>query len=1322
MLDPLSADDFLGIGSGAASIAGYEYQIDVSVWLALDLVLANKLTQELVLEPASQEDIEADLTEYEPGRVTSTVKLDGYRLIVQAKLRTGDAWTVAGINTLLKHGEKRESAARRLAEPSARYLLVTSAALNGLIRKLGVRSAGVWPKPESMPASTESELPSGAAGRIAILGNQDEERLTSDIKRLVTERFRVPNARWVGCRHALREEARARIGGAGGGRWTRAQLEQLIRSHDGYIASSPELEQYVHPTNWECLLSAMRSRSGALIIGQSGTGKTMATRQLYEELRERIPGLVRVPITLGPQQLRDDRTVPPVLYDIEDPWGRFDFEPTSRPWNDQLSGFFSGARQDSMIVATSRLDVARSSGALESVKPWLVTLEAEHYGPAERRRLYRTRIDALPRKLQPIARVNEGKVLAELATPLEIQKFFDALPTLQAGEQKNPAAFVAQAIDQAHQNSIERTVIEQIMQRNDVRAAAIIWGLLKASDRISLRFLRQVEAALADHSNEFENGVTPLIGFFVAARNLRQVEDSVSYYHPRVEAGIERALAPNWLIVRKALRILINVLVSLDGPGESWGVAMSSRLIAGTGRVPDLKPSPAPGAQATIDVWLASNLAEGGESFMSDLELAAAAGSINSNVSETARFILHRPDPAFGTMHLWGAPKRDDGWYERLRADRAVKSVIETFVLKVLPNERDRFDKTFVFAVERLAGDLTAAFLTAASEAVHHGVTYTSEAIAEGALNDLPGFESIIDTAVDILTPSEADQIKSNDRCLAIENGEYSDDYAEHLSQNEDGYTAGEFVDAYVQRVRTTVGWRTIAQHRHFDLLRSSWFRALSKEDVPNVQEILGAFAAGHGTEDEGDLWHALTKVWHPQFEEALFTRLVNGHANRSVRVAAMTCFLSREPARLSLIANELISKHRDARLVELAMELGEAQNSSFRFKDEGRVEAAMNGTRALPDPYRNISVGALDLARGEPPRFSQDALEIIADLREPGENLRVFRLMVDPYFAMSVGEDVRWLLVNTANKDAAVEAINAAIRHEMNAEIHASLCSKFAHVVARALTAVGTPMAAPLPPRLLALAAAKGSPVRKALVELLDAKPHEGHLPTLLCLVKDKWSTSLTSYGEADNCVIAKAAATAIGKLGATSKDSAGELYQIAIDTGDPTLRYKLFSLLVQNADIDMQEILFDLAIAPGQMPVRRAAAQALMAGFEFLAPELIARISPAIVTTKIEPVAARLISLVAARGDTENILMIAQALATNSKRKVFLLLFIWLMRGRHQSTADQIERLLPASHPAVEWAKGGATEDVDEGMLEDLGDELSTDQVLQIMGRKKK
>lgn len=83
-----------------------------------------------------------------------------------------------------------------------------------------------------------------------------------------------------------------------------------------------------------------------------------------------------------------------------------------------------------MIVATSRRDVADSARVLKTMRPWLVPLEAEHYGEAQKARLYRTRIPALPWVLRlPVSKAEE-KVLAALATPLEIQKFFDAVPTL----------------------------------------------------------------------------------------------------------------------------------------------------------------------------------------------------------------------------------------------------------------------------------------------------------------------------------------------------------------------------------------------------------------------------------------------------------------------------------------------------------------------------------------------------------------------------------------------------------------------------------------------------------------------------------------------------------------------------------------------------------------------------------------------------------------------------------------------------------------------------------------------------------------------------
>ncbi len=840
-----------------------------------------------------------------------------------------------------------------------------------------------------------------------------------------------------------------------------------------------------------------------------------------------------------------------------------------------------------MIAATSRLDVAQAAGALDTVKPWRVGLEAEHYGQAERRRLYRTRIDALPRKLQALAKESEGSVLAELATPLEIQKFFDALPTLNDKERRNPAGLVAEAIRRAHQDSIERTVVDQIEERGDVRAAAVLWGLLKANDKLSLRLLREIEELLAEYGPQFEKGVSPLVTFFVAARNLRQAESTITYYHPRVEAGIEQALDRDRLTARRTLRLLIDSLVAPDGPGEAWGITASARLLLAADRTPELKPAPSATAQAKIDAWLAGELAKSGKEF-EDLNLAEAAGSTDSNVSEIARFLLHRPDRTFEWMHIWGPPEHDEAWYARMRADPAVKAIVETFIRDVLPRARDDFRVSFVTEAERVAPGLTPAFLAAAATAVHYGVTNSHDAIAEGALNDLARFEAIVDTAVAVRTATPADLRRWAETNLAITNGEYSEDYAEHLSDNDEGWTAGEFLEVYVQRVRATVGWHHLAGHRHRDRLLYYWFRELVKDEAPDPAEIAGTFEAGRGSKDEDDLWHVLAKTWDPAFEQALVERIVKGHAEPQVRLAALTCLADRAAERLPAICQELADGGQEGRLVEIAIDLGEMRRKRSDFDDSRHGEAGERAATLLPPLIEEISDVAFALETKAAPILSEEARELLARAGLPSEEVRLFRITLDEELPMFVPDDVRWLLANTDDASSAVEAIETAIRHGMTVEIEAGLSHRFAAVVARALKAVATPMTPPLPEALLALAGHRGSPVRRALVELLDTKPHPEHLPGLLVLAKDDWSPRSSYQGEEDDYPIAQAAIGAIGKLGPLEDGVAHELYRLAIDTRDSDVRYEIFALLVRAAHPQFQGQLFDLAVNPGRRTVR--------------------------------------------------------------------------------------------------------------------------------------
>lgn len=1305
-------------GSGAHSLAGYDYQVDVSIWLALDLMLASGLTKMVELEPGTEEDLETQLTDDEPGRVSTRVGLDGYTLVVQAKLRGGDAWTVKDINCLLKHGSAtRLSAARRLATSTIRYLLVTSAALNGGTRGLRVKRAGSWPKKSGMPKSMAIVLPADAPGRVAIIGSLDEDRLVDEIKRLLIERFGIPNSRWVVCLRALREEARLRVRRVGEGRWLREELANLIRSHDGYLASSPQLDDYVHPRNWQELRDAMGApKYAAIIVGQSGTGKTLATSKLYEDLRRENPGLTRVPIRHGPQQLRDDRTPPPVLYDIEDPWGRYDFDPASRPWNDELARWLGRARADSMIIATSRRDVAMSSGALKSVEPWVVPLEAEHYGNPERQRLYRTRIDTLPRDVRLLAADAERLVLDNLATPLEIEKFFDALRTMGRPQRNRERGFITDAIAKAHEQSIELTVIQQIEERDDVRAAAVIWAFLKASDRLSLRVLRSLELELAECLPTFEKGVIPLVDFFVAARNLRSGAGDVTYYHPRVEAGVEGALKRHAVPVNLSLRTLLDVLTDTDGPRDDWGAGVAARIVAAAKRIPELTLVPRPLAANKIDAWLSDRLADTSSKLSEHVSLAAAAGSPASNAAEFARYLLHRPDRSFGGFHMWGRPGHPDAWYDRLRADPAIAAIAGRFVREMLLEDCDLYSEALVDDLDRLASSLTPAYLETAAVIVRYGVTYSSDVVAAGALRDLEGFEPIVDSAVKELMPTSEEQAKARETHLAITNEVYNDDYADHLADNEDGYTAGEFLRAYADRIREVKGWRSLAQHRHFTPLLSYWMRSLmngAKTKPPSDDEMAGAFSAAFGSEEEDTLWIVLMQHWDGQYLEHLFSRIREGSPQSATRHAALACLVEQSPDLLTPIVDELQQAGRDERIVELMIDLAHLKNrrTGDGNKHEAAAAAAMN---RLAPALRELCEAAGNSGDDESQPLCSTAVALLSKPARSSHSVRALRIRRHIDLSGSVRADIEWTLAHSDDRDACVEAVDAAIALGFEDVIAGALDHRFAHVVAKALGAVGERVSTPLPADLLALADAKGSPVRKALVRLLAAKPHPEHLPVLLRLAQDQWSSSSRCYGEDDNFSIARLAVDAIANVAPLGSAVLERLLEIAFETSDWVLCVGLFEIVSAQGGRAFQDRLFELAVTPGRIRVGRAAARAMLVKANTLDPAVVSEITADLLATR-EPSIAVILTLIAAcRASLQHRLDIARGISANPKRRALILLMLWPAVGPCESSKTIIGQLLPEDHSSLAWVNAGPIEYAADDLIADLGDPAICREVL--------
>jgi hypothetical protein len=92
--------------------------------------------------------------------------------------------------------------------------------------------------------------------------------------------------------------------------------------------------------------------------------------------------------------------------------------------------------------------------------------------------------------------------------------------------------------------------------------------------------LPDIQAGLGAIDRELEDGLEPFVNFLVNGRNLRQVESTFGYYHPRVEAGLEAAMERKPGLAARILRVLVEVLIALDtANGDDWGRESAAHLM-----------------------------------------------------------------------------------------------------------------------------------------------------------------------------------------------------------------------------------------------------------------------------------------------------------------------------------------------------------------------------------------------------------------------------------------------------------------------------------------------------------------------------------------------------------------------------------------------------------------------------------------------------------------------------------------------------------------------------------------------------------------------
>ncbi len=656
-------------GGANAALDGFEYQLGVSVLAALQLMLITKSSTRITLEPANEEDLEADLEPTTPGRVQPSANVaKGYKIVVQVKLRNSGPWTIEAFNSLLKHGTTREPARHHLEHPDTRYLMITNADATGVARNLLVNGLEEWPEDKVIPATLSAILPHEPEGRIAIWGVLTEPLLDLKINDVLSSLLRVPKSRQMECRERLRDEALRRMRGTSPGVWTREDLLSVIRGCGGSLASAPELESFVPPANYQDLKDLLQRRNALVITGPSGTGKTRTAQALVDLARHRPspPEIIERNASHDPSSTRVLSDTGPKLFYVEDPWGQSSLRDGADAWTEQLPRLLREAHAGRQYVVTSRTDMLAQARADRRLDRWTVVLDADQYRDGELADIYDKRLDLLAPDLQAKALDFRAEALDALETPLEVDLFLTSLAYGPKPGEVDPA-FFRRILALAHRDAVEDVVVSYLRNEDRTGASAVVWVLLAARsqfDRSQLvnlnRWLRTVDLAFSD-------GLGKLVDRLVATRHLRQPGQIVSFSHPSVRAGFEVYVKENWGRSEAALISLISALTQVCGSHRDWALETAARslqaiadLISGTESL-DAEFQAESSSHAAIDAWLEKSLADPRADFRSVLQLASDVGTQTSTPSELASWFIkgiRRGGQWF--LDRWEPPTFDD--------------------------------------------------------------------------------------------------------------------------------------------------------------------------------------------------------------------------------------------------------------------------------------------------------------------------------------------------------------------------------------------------------------------------------------------------------------------------------------------------------------------------------------------------------------------------------------------------------------------------------------------------------------------------------------
>lgn len=1299
---------------GNPSLDGWFYQCDVSVWAALDLLVVKRTAKVLQLEPASQEDLEAELAS---PRVASRAEMAGTRLVVQAKLRRSGQWTPASLKKMVEHGTKRESALKRLTDETVTYVLVTSADVSGPLTSMLVDDFLEVPQDGELPSKVfPTTHVKKAAGRFAILGQFSEARVVERINALLFSPLCVPSEKHDACRAELRRLAMA--GMRKGLAWARSDVEAVIKAYDGSIPSERDV-QFVEPTNWDDIVAHMDKRHAIVITGPSGTGKTTVAKALHAHYKRIVPGLNYVEPS-SPAEIRDRSGIPTLFY-VEDPWGKYEIKDGTVAWSSGLEDKLPKVTAQQMIVVTSRADILAATVGSEGafLTKWEVRLDASKYGETELGRMYEARVRDLGSVVLKSAAVRaKGQVLRQLQTPFEIDRFVSLLRVGASPSDENESMFVSRVLNETQTNAIEVEVQRLVMGSHLERAAVVVWGLMAARAGLTRQDLPTIRRAINRLDPSFADGLELLVNALVAGGNLRQPGSEVTYAHPRVEKGLVRVILAKPALAESTLSHLATALVRMSGQAGRQGVETAARLYSAMRSAKEPYGDVTDEVRGAIDAWLEEALGQDQEDYAGLLRLAAIVGSSACVPAEIARWLKPASTGSHFFIRGWTPGTRTDEWYAKVQAHRSTIAVCERFIRLVLTVETRGYPSNMAIFLDKIATGLDTAWATAGMAAVQRGYDANVLTVAFGAMRAAQNREPLLQAALRQQRLEDDTPQVDSDYWPYVDD-HYNGDWDHHYDDRDDGYGARELISAFAEATREDLGWQALAQHPDVADLGWAWFEALKDLEPAEVtdEEIVTLFGLVGGGSLEERIWLMLTKSWRPVFEARLRARLLEESDCEDRRLAAAGCALEHAPQILAQAAQALFDDGQLIRLIELAYD---AKACTKFFENSEREEPPYEAFESgLPSPFGEMAGALTPLENLQETRLSSAALDaLVPMLGQHLGNLRVLLIWLAAVNKRADEATIQAALTASVQPDEADVVVRAAAVAGCWSVVRQALSHPRAKARKRALEFLVVPDEQEIPEDVLALVGDPSSSVRRAVLQVLVARPAR-YKDELVRLSGDRWSHDSVARGEVENHPIARAAAKALLSLPALPPEYTEPLVETALETEDLELCESLFTLLIERGDEQaLAEVVNQVfTIKPSWTSV--AAAEALARTRRKLHATSLTRANARWFQRAHPSLVAAVAEAVGNCTDSAQVLATAREFAKQEDRRVLL---IALALGAERQSADlakQVLEMLPPEHLAIEMLTAAGVP-LKHDALDDLGDVRTVNAVHLLCGSR--